>query len=151
MTEIGEIADSCVCKIPTHFPDVEVLNYTVMPNHLHLVLAIGVCFDNPDRERVGCLKPKMHDCQSSQSFHHNSKLAVVIGQLKSSVVRLSNARDVKFAWQPRFHEHIIRKPHDFKTIMDYVDLNVRNWRYDRFNENHSNLDDAPWRKNGNSR
>ncbi len=37
---LGEIAESCVCQISSHYPCVTVEKYVVMPNHVHMLLFI---------------------------------------------------------------------------------------------------------------
>ncbi|WP_300644410.1 transposase [uncultured Duncaniella sp.] len=81
---------------------------------------------------LGCLKPKMHG-PATADFHHNSILSVIVRCLKGGVTRECGRRNIKFAWQPRFHEHIIRNQQAFDNIMNYVDNNVANWHRDCFN------------------
>ena len=35
---------------------------------------------------------------------------------------------VKFGWQARFHEHIIRDPEEFYRIRKYILMNPRRWK-----------------------
>ena len=38
-----------------------------------------------------------------------------------------------FAWQPRFHDHIIRDGAAFERIQNYIANNPSNWKEDKFN------------------
>jgi putative transposase len=38
----------------------------------------------------------------------------------------------EFAWQPRFHDHIIRNDPEYQRINDYIESNPENWDKDRF-------------------
>ena len=40
MSRCGEIADADLRALPQHFPGVQVLKYVIMPDHLHLILAL---------------------------------------------------------------------------------------------------------------
>jgi hypothetical protein len=37
-----------------------------------------------------------------------------------------------FAWQSRFHDHIIRNDAEYQRINDYIELNPENWDKDKF-------------------
>lgn len=151
-SKIGLIARDIITECEHHNSDVEIWNSIVIPNHIHIVIAIantvgtrhGASPDNVPHN-IGCLKPKRHEAPESQDFHHNARLSVVIGQIKSTVKRITNKLNFEFAWQPRFHEHIIRNQNAYDNIMNYIDTNVENWCYDRFNSNRIDNSDAPWR------
>jgi putative transposase len=36
-----------------------------------------------------------------------------------------------FAWQPRFHDHIIRNDAEYQRISDYIVSNPSNWMDDK--------------------
>ncbi len=38
----------------------------------------------------------------------------------------------EFAWQPRYHDRIIRNKEEFQRILDYIKMNPKNWERDRF-------------------
>lgn len=40
---------------------------------------------------------------------------------------------VDFAWQPRFHDHIIRNRLEYERISEYIMTNPSNWQEDKFN------------------
>lgn len=160
-TTAGQIVRTTVDQIVYHFSGVEMWNSVIMHNHLHLVLSIatvgtrhgasawapqpsdnivhGASARAPQptftHNRLGCLKPKRGETDPYKDFHHNTRLAVIIGQLKSTVTRETNKRNIPFAWQTRYHEHAIRDQWSYENIMNYVDNNIANWCYDRFNGN----------------
>lgn len=157
LSEIGKIMQATLENMAHHFPDVEIWNRIIMPNHIHIVIAVGTRHGAsassstpasvetaPQKRNFGCLKPKRHVAQESQDFHHNSRLAIIIGQIKSTVKREANKRCITFNWQPRYHDHIIRNQRAFENIMNYIDANVDNWCYDSFNSDHIDNANAPW-------
>ena len=151
LSAVGSIVEKCLCAIPEHFPDAEVWNYVVMPNHVHMVLNIRADKRPSDSEplsnNLGFLKPKEHDNEETSNFHYNTRLSIIINQFKSSVSREARCHNSKFKWQSKFHDHIILGPVAFEKIMNYIYNNVENWTYDRFNENHSDFSEAPWNRN----
>ena len=149
-TELGRIAERCIAEIELHHSDVDLCNHIVMPNHIHLVIGVGTRYiastDTNDLDdesnNFGCLKHSMHG-DLCDDFHHNSKLAVVIGSFKAAVTRTANkrlgGRDISRPyckpepyWQKRFHEHIITHGRSFDNIMGYVSSNVDFWESDCF-------------------
>lgn len=151
-TDLGKIALEYLESIPTHHQAAELLNYVVMPNHIHLVISIapspvGARYIAPapntantlTNNNLGCLKPPKHG-DSVSVFHHNSLLASIMGSYKAAVTReyrrMMRARCIAplpRIWQRLFHEHVIRDQHSFDNIMNYIDNNVANWSRDCFN------------------
>ena len=46
LNTLGHIVESCISEIPKHHSDVEIWNYVVMPNHVHMVIAVGRVLQN---------------------------------------------------------------------------------------------------------
>lgn len=151
-SRLGEIVAQSLESIPIHHPHAEVYNYVVMPNHVHLVIAVRtryIASPKPEvtgkriNSNLGCLKPPKHG-EACEDFHHNSSLATIIGSFKAAVTRQANrlgggdglgGRDVSRPyWQQRYYEHIIRDQRAFDNIMKYVDNNVMSWESDCFND-----------------
>jgi REP element-mobilizing transposase RayT len=62
----------------------------------------------------------------------SKNLASIVRGFKSAVT--VNARHINagFAWQPRFHDHIIRNNDEFERIKKYILNNPANWKQDKF-------------------
>ena len=60
------------------------------------------------------------------------RLSRIIGQYKSAVTKYANEHDISFAWQPRFHDHIIRNWAEMNHIAQYIQNNPMKWETDRF-------------------
>lgn len=118
LTGIGQMAEKYWLEIPNHFPFVELGNFVIMPNHMHGVLIINKPVDDsvvPDRKKT---------------------ISSIVGSYKSVVTK--NARiqfNAQFAWQSRFHDHIIRNRISFDRIQQYIANNPENWDKDKFKEN----------------
>lgn len=137
LSEIGTIAETCILSIPKHLPDVEIWSHVIMPNHIHMIVAVGTrhgASASGASSNIGCLKARRHDAPESQDFHHNSRLAVTMSQFKSSVSRISKTANLKFKWQERFYETIIRNQRAYDNIVAYIESNVENWTGDCFND-----------------
>ena len=148
----GKIVERCIADIPAHHKNVEIHNYVVMPNHLHMVISVGAQYIAPAssqpsdipsvigyKTNMGCLHQSRHD-KICEDFHFNSPLAVVIRTFKAACTRLlaTTLRAQCIAPLPvlrqrNYHEHIIRDRRSFDYIMYYIDTNIENWHRDCFN------------------
>lgn len=73
------------------------------------------------------------DDNNTNQFGPQSKnLASIVRGFKSSVTISARKINPQFAWQPRFHDHIIRNDKSFQKIQDYIEKNVSNWKLDNF-------------------
>lgn len=136
-SELGKIVEDHINNIPEYYQDVELLNHVVMPNHIHMVISIGTqsmpTLCQSTTPNYGCLKEKEHDVAVTD-FHHNSRLATIVGAFKAGVTRTARTRRIASlpVWQSRYHEHIIRNKRAFDNIMSYIDSNIENWSKDCF-------------------
>ncbi len=131
LTAVGQRLEQCIIEINERFPYAKVLNHVVMPNHFHAVVEIkNVPLRNSFNK--GCLKTSKRTLSLNRDSHFNSGLGVVVGQLKGAVSRWARKNGFEFAWQQRFHEHIIRTGKAFENIMAYIDSNIVNWNKDCF-------------------
>ena len=58
-------------------------------------------------------------------------LSVVVRQFKQSVTRFAKKQHIPFAWQTRFHDHIIRDTGELNRIATYIENNVIHWKEER--------------------
>lgn len=58
------------------------------------------------------------------------RLSTMIGGFKQSVTRYARQNNIPFAWQTRFHDHIIRDTDEMNRIAKYIENNVAKWEYD---------------------
>ena len=62
--------------------------------------------------------------------HHRGLLSTTIGGLKRAITRFARQNNIPFAWQTRFHDHIIRDTDEMNRIAKYIENNVAKWEYD---------------------
>lgn len=111
-TGIGEFAENCIIKINEHFPIADVLEYVVMPNHIHLLIHIE----------------NTNICDVKNNFGPQSQnLASIIRGLKVGVTKYARCNNIEFAWQSRYHDHIVRNQAELNRISNYITNNVINW------------------------
>ena len=59
-------------------------------------------------------------------------LSTTIGGIKRAVSCFANQNAIPFAWQPRFHDRIIRTTDEMNRIAHYIENNVAKWQCDDF-------------------
>ena len=148
LSEIGDYSRQCIEQISQHNPYAEIPLYVIMPNHLHLIVFIVETVhapspknhpfkDNLETVHAPSLQPsrwKNDNVDKEMQFISKKKhrLAVTIGSLKSAITHFANQNAIDFAWQPRFHDRIIRDQPEMNRIATYIENNVANWKDDEF-------------------
>ena len=69
---------------------------------------------------------------SLQFGPQSGKLPSVVRGIKSAVTKYAIEHDIPFAWQSRYHDHIIRNQLEMNRIVDYIENNPLRWELDRF-------------------
>ncbi|HMS63796.1 MAG TPA: transposase [Ignavibacteria bacterium] len=130
LNDIGKIADKYWEEIASHFPIIELGKYVVMPNHVHGILIIN----NP--EKILTSNSDFNDGKTfgQRRYQNQGKdtISSIVGSYKSAVTNEIHKFFPDFAWQPRFHDHIIRNAESFERIQNYIENNPRNWKEDKF-------------------
>jgi putative transposase len=153
LNELGNIANDFWLEIPKHYPQVELHEHVVMPNHIHGIIEItGAQTPTPVGTRhgvseMGGRKGTSHgmsqlDSQQNGMSQQQRKygkpipgsVSTIINQYKSSVKRWCNKNNHEyFQWQSRFHDHIIRSAEEYQRISNYIINNPAKWTEDKFN------------------
>ncbi|MBQ9859720.1 MAG: transposase [Clostridia bacterium] len=114
----GVIADNYIKKLAVRF-GVMVEKYVIMPNHIHLLIAIR------DDERA------IHE----SPLRKRSTLSIVIGYLKMNVSRdIHNNGYAGAVFQRSYHDHVVRNEKDYQEIWEYIENNPRKWALDKYYE-----------------
>jgi REP element-mobilizing transposase RayT len=106
MNQLGIIAKKHIENIGSHHNGVVVDKYVVMPNHIHMIVAL-----------------------------HESDLSVnyLVALFKTGVTKQIRKHYPKMQiWQRSFHDHIIRNQADYVRIWSYIDTNPQRWNEDCF-------------------
>ena len=111
---IGLIAKQCLLQIESHYDNVKIDNWVIMPNHIHLLISIT--------ERINPFPTMHHDIPN------------IIGKYKAAVTRcVGNAfMHSGKLWQTSFYDHIVRSDADYQQIWQYITGNPSKWLEDRF-------------------
>ena len=69
---------------------------------------------------------------SLQFGPQSGNLPSVIRGIKSAVTKYAIEHEIPFAWQSRYHDHIIRNQIEMNHIANYIQNNPMKWELDRF-------------------
>ena len=145
LSDIGKYVDEQFRNITSHYPYADLPLWTIMPNHVHAIVIISACRDvarnvsptesicsEGDVARYVSTNPTDKNEYMAERSPKQGSLAAVIRGLKSAVTKYANENEILFAWQPRFHDHIVRDTLEMNRIADYIENNVANWKDDEF-------------------
>ncbi len=106
LSDIGLIAEQCIFSIPQIYPTVHLDKFTIMPNHVHLILYL----------------------EEKGEYSNGPSISSIVGQMK----RMVSMKARKEVWQRSFYDHIIRNEVDYQMIWKYIEDNPRKWKEDCF-------------------
>ena len=120
LNEFGAIVDDEIKNISSHYLDIKIDNYVVMPNHVHILLTIGCEALPNDKEAI---------LNEVLGRNKHEKLDRVIGLFKAGVTRkLHQLKPDLKIWQKSYYDHIIKNQNDYNETWDYIDANPIRWK-----------------------
>jgi REP element-mobilizing transposase RayT len=120
LTAIGETIQNSINYINGKYDNVSVDKFTIMPNHVHLLLLI-------------ITEERMRRAIQRAPMQGRSIISKAVGYIKmnaSKVIRQQYG-DVT-VWQRGYHDHVIRNQADYEMIAKYIHENPLRWELDKF-------------------
>ena len=108
LSPYGKITEAAIIAIPKYYPNIELLQYVVMPNHIHMILFIPY--------------------DSGRMISSPTSILTAVGQMKRHVSKKAGVA----IWQKSFHDHVIRNKNDYEKISRYIHENPIKWKFDCF-------------------
>ncbi len=106
LSRYGVVVDKAINAIPTHYPNVKIDKYVIMPDHIHLILIIQNATDG-----------RIISAPTAKT------IMTVIGQMKRWV-----SKEIGVSiWQKSYFDHIIRDEDDYITKWNYIENNPAKW------------------------
>jgi REP element-mobilizing transposase RayT len=139
LSKLGTIVEMEWLKTIELRPDMnlEMGEYKVMPNHFHAIIIIGnnkynaIRTDAIRRDAMHGVSTNGNNDYKNHFASQSKNIASIIRGFKSSVTTFARKNEIEFAWQPRFHDHIIRDAQSFENIQNYIANNPINWDKDK--------------------
>ena len=108
----GKTAEKFIRQLNDFYEYITVQSYVIMPNHIHLLLAVSSREEGPSRTPVPTVQ--------------NSTVSRFVSTFK----RFSNKEYGGNIWQYRSHDHIIRDREDHERHVGYILENPMHWSTD---------------------
>ena len=133
LNDAGKMIRSVWQGIPDRFPNIDLDEFIVMPNHIHAVFVINqqdMCRGEP------CVRP--HNRQ-------NGTLPNTVGRILQAYKSITTDEYIAGVkqrgwkpfryklWQRNYWEHIIRDTEDYNHICEYIYDNPAQWQNDPLN------------------
>ena len=138
LSVIGKLTETEWLKTFDLRPDMNLTmgEYVIMPNHFHTIIIIGKNEYNTDGGPGGDGGDGYEQTQCIASLPNQfgpqrKNLASIIRGFKIGVTTRARKINPHFAWQSRYHDHIIRNDKSFERICNYILSNPENWDVDR--------------------
>jgi REP element-mobilizing transposase RayT len=140
LTPLGQAAWDCWYAIPEHFPFVLLDEFVAMPNHVHGIVIIDKPSPNiadtmntVETQNFASLRRPVSDDQPKNKFGPQSQnLASIVRGFKIGVTKYARQHQIEFAWQARYHDHIVRNAAECQRIRTYIVENPQKWAADTF-------------------
>jgi REP element-mobilizing transposase RayT len=110
LTDYGEISEQQLLRLKERFPFVEIDNYVIMPNHIHIIF---------------WFKP-----QTAGASPRPTLTDVVCAYKSLTTQECKKIKLIDKLFQTSFHDHIIRNKHDYEEISKYIHENPLKWQFD---------------------
>ena len=105
LSPIGKIVEQGILQIASHYDNVFVDKYCIMPDHIHLILRIASDIDG-----------RMVSAPT---------VSTVVGSMKRWVSR----QTIRPIWQKSFYEHTVRNQEDYNRIWEYIENNPKKYLF----------------------
>ncbi len=128
LTVRGFIIDEFWLKIPEHFPNVELDEFVVMPNHVHVIIVIN------DNFNEGRKHQQNHEAdRETPPLRKKKTLGQIIAYYKYQTTKIINQIDDTPGmriWQRNYYDRIIRNQKILDIARQYIFQNPLRWNKD---------------------
>jgi len=112
LTQYGLIVQNVLLNLPNKFNNIEITDYVIMPNHVHLIIYI---------------KRAIHE----SPLQTRSEISKIVGYLKMNISKqIHEINKNEIIWQRNYYDHIIRNEEDYYTKANYILNNPLKWELD---------------------
>ena len=111
LSQYGKIADAYIQQLNDYYADIEVEQYVIMPNHMHIMLIVS-------------------ENGTSRTPSPTTRQNAIVSRFVSTFKRFCNKEYGCNIWQRGYYDHIIRSRADHEEHLRYIYENPLRWYYD---------------------
>ena len=147
LSEYGKIAQQQIEWLQTQYPYIELHNYVVMPNHVHILFEIDSSVrtgrDLSQHSERTAINLSQHSERTALELslplpHKIKSVSSIMGAYKTtSSKQIHVSGNLDFEWQRSFHDHIVRDAKSYENIFNYIKDNPNRWTKDTFNKDYN--------------
>jgi REP-associated tyrosine transposase len=144
LNDAGRAAATCWLQIPDHFPNVELDEWVVMPNHMHGIVVIMDASANATAPPVGANNVGANnysplpgdlaipdDLAIQRPTGTSRTIGSMVRGFKIGVTKWYRQRlDASHIWQRNYWEHVIRNEQELNHVRRYIVDNPLQWAQD---------------------
>lgn len=125
LNELGKYCNKEIERLSIR-QTVDVHEYIVMPNHIHILLVISE-YPNVGADHQSALgNALIISGDLSNRPYDGPSLSSIVKLLKGNITKYAQKHDIIFARQRSFHDHIIRNTQEYERIKYYIQSNPLN-------------------------
>jgi REP element-mobilizing transposase RayT len=138
LTKAGEIVERTWLNLPRHYPNAQLDEFCIMPNHVHGIIVLTDCRGGSLQAEYPCRRTSSSGLTSlpAQNQTRPYTLAEIVRAFKSFSARWINklqGTPGRPFWQRGDYEHVIRDEKDLRRIREYIYGNPGLWEVDHEN------------------
>jgi putative transposase len=154
LSETGIIVNDFWFEIPSHFPNAQLDEFIIMPDHIHGIIIIksksdsklNLNYINVETPNLGVSKESTIEnvkyetpnlvvstnsmIKQGNKYWKSNSIGSIINQFKRICTIKVKSCGLDLSWQPRFYDHIIRSDNELDRIRTYIKNNPNNWLND---------------------
>lgn len=136
LNDAGMMVEKCWHEIPHHFPNTNLHEMVVMPNHFHGIIEITAVVRAKNFSPLPQSLPPRSPSKTIGSIVRGFKIGVTKWFRENKQNQFPIGKPV---WQRNYWDRIIRNNDEYQRIMQYIINNPQQWENDRLNGGSGNI------------
>ncbi len=141
LNSFGNIVKKYWLKVPERFNNIELMEYVIMPNHIHGIIniTVGAIHELPLQDKF----PEQHRSPEKNELLHQDYIKYRRKMLLPKMIGWFKMQSAKYinilrktpgthVWQRNYYEHIIRSEKSYLKIAEYILNNPARWNEDEY-------------------